>query len=207
MEFNRIDTATWDRKEYFEHYFSDVPCTYNITVNINVSKLLTLKLKLYPAMLYLITATVNKHQEFRTVFDKNGNLGIFDCMHPCYTIFHPESESFSNIWTEFIEDYNDFYGAYNRDLKLYGNIEKMAAKPTPPENSFPISMIPWLEFTGFNLNLQKGYNYLLPIFTIGKLSANLTLPLSIQVHHAVCDGFHISRFVNELQEQIDSFSL
>ena len=30
------------------------------------------------------------------------------------------------------------------------------------------------------------------------------LPLAIQVHHAVCDGFHICRFVNELQELINS---
>lgn len=26
------------------------------------------------------------------------------------------------------------------------------------------------------------------------------IPLSIQVHHAVCDGFHVCRFINELQE-------
>lgn len=25
-------------------------------------------------------------------------------------------------------------------------------------------------------------------------------PLAIQVHHAVCDGFHLCRFVNELQD-------
>lgn len=30
------------------------------------------------------------------------------------------------------------------------------------------------------------------------------LPLSIQVHHVVCEGFHVSRFVNELQELIEA---
>ena len=29
-------------------------------------------------------------------------------------------------------------------------------------------MLPWASFHGFNLNLQKGYNFLLPIFTMGK---------------------------------------
>ena len=29
------------------------------------------------------------------------------------------------------------------------------------------------------------------------------LPLAIQVHHAVCDGFHVYRFARELQELID----
>ncbi len=32
----------------------------------------------------------------------------------------------------------------------------------------------------------------------------IVLPLAVQVHHAVCDGFHICRFVNELQELINS---
>jgi chloramphenicol O-acetyltransferase type A len=29
------------------------------------------------------------------------------------------------------------------------------------------------------------------------------LRLAVQVHHAVCDGFHLSRFINELQEMIE----
>ena len=87
-----------------------------------------------------------------------------------------------------------------------GNVE-MEGKPNAPENIFNVSMIPWSTFDGFNLNLQKGYDYLIPIFTMGKYykeDNKIILPLAIQVHHAVCDGFHICRFVNELQELINS---
>ncbi len=86
---------------------------------------------------------------------------------------------------------------------------KMFPKPLPV-NSFNISAIPWIDFTGFNLNLEKGFSYLLPIFTIGKYkwqNAKLIVPLSIQVHHSVCDGFHVSRFVIELQSLLDRFSI
>jgi chloramphenicol O-acetyltransferase type A len=71
-------------------------------------------------------------------------------------------------------------------------------------------MIPWTSFTGFNLNLQKGYDYFPPIFTIGKFyeeNEKYMLPLALQVHHAVCDGFHATRFINGLQEWADSFIL
>ena len=81
----------------------------------------------------------------------------------------------------------------------------MEAKPGTPANTFPVSMIPWTSFDGFNLNLQKGYDYLLPIFTLGKFEEEdgiCRIPLAVQVHHAVCDGFHLSRFLNELQELI-----
>lgn len=29
-------------------------------------------------------------------------------------------------------------------------------------------------------------------------------PLAVQVRHAVCDGFHLCGFVNELQELLDA---
>ena len=66
-------------------------------------------------------------------------------------------------------------------------------------------MIPRATFEGFNLNLQKGYDYLKLIFTMEKYyegNGHTIIPLTIQVHHAVCDSFHVGHFVNELQELI-----
>ena len=31
------------------------------------------------------------------------------------------------------------------------------------------------------------------------------LPLAIQVHHAVCDGYHVGMFVERLQGYVDGF--
>ena len=31
------------------------------------------------------------------------------------------------------------------------------------------------------------------------------LPLAIQVHHAVCDGYHVGKFIELLQAGIDAF--
>ena len=205
MKFTIIDKKNWARKEYFEHYFSNVPCTYSITTELDVTVVKNRNKKIYPTMLYCIASIVNKHSEFRTTFNKNGELGIYDKMSPCYTIFHKNTETFSNLWTEFSTDYDNFCSAYERDISEYGAIERIVAKPDVPGNVFTVSMIPWVTFSGFNLNLKLGYDYLLPIFTMGKYheqNNKIMLPLSIQVHHSVCDGFHVSRFINELQELI-----
>ena len=208
--FNKIDRSKWKREEYFNHYFSQIPCTYSITAKVDITMLKKEHLSLYPTMLYLITTIVNRHEEFRTAIDKDGNVGIFDELMPCYTIFHNETETFSNIWTIYSKDYKTFYDEYKKDLDKYGSINSMIAKVDVPENTFPVSMIPWITFEGFNLNLQKGYDYLLPIFTMGKYHMKddkYLLPMSVQVHHSVCDGFHVSRFINELQDLINNFSL
>lgn len=55
--------------------------------------------KLYPSMLYRLATVVNRHQELRMALDREGKVGFYDVVHPCYTVFHPQSESFSNLWT------------------------------------------------------------------------------------------------------------
>ncbi|ACA46359.1 type A chloramphenicol O-acetyltransferase [Clostridium botulinum] len=205
MNFRIINKKDWDRKEYFEHYFSEVSCTYSMTVKLDITKIKNSNQKLYPTILYFITKVVNKHNEFRTSFNMNGQLGVFEEMIPCYTVFHKDTETFSNIWTEYSENYDIFCKSYEKDMQMFSSVKGLIAKPDIPANNFPVSMVPWTSFDGFNLNLQKGYEYLLPIFTIGKYykeNGRYLLPLAIQVHHAVCDGFHVCRFVNELQELI-----
>ena len=39
MQFTKIDINNWTRKEYFDHYFGNTPCTYSMTVKLDISKL------------------------------------------------------------------------------------------------------------------------------------------------------------------------
>lgn len=209
MKFEKIDLSTWKRKEYFDHYFSNIPCTYSMSVKLDITRIKEQQIKLYPAMLYCLASVVNRHSEFRTAFDENHELGIYDEMVPSYTVFHRETETFSSIWTAYNSNFEEFRAAFEKDILLYGSRLGMTAKPDVPPNNFPVSMIPWVTFESFNLNLQKGYDYLSPIFTMGKFyreADRYLIPLSIQVHHAVCDGFHVCRFINEFQELVSNIN-
>jgi chloramphenicol O-acetyltransferase type A len=212
MEFKLINLEQWKRREYFEHYLENIPCTYSLTANLDITNILKYikkkNIKLYPMMIYVLTTIVNRHEEFRMAIDEDGNVGVWDGMNPSYTIFHKDTETFSDIWTEYNIDFSIFYNNYLKDMEMYSNVEVFFPKPNQIKNTFPISSIPWTVFTGFNLNLYAGENYLLPIFTMGKYfeqGRNTLLPISIQVHHAVCDGFHVSRFINECQQMINQY--
>lgn len=207
MNFNPIDRDRWARKPYFEHYFNAVRCTYSMTANIDITLMRTelkrREMKLYPALIYMITTVVNRHREFRTCFDSEGRLGFWDRMSPSFTIFHEEDRTFSSIWAPYNEDFMVFYHRYLQQTETYKHAKTLFPDPSEPPNTIPISSIPWVEFTGFNLNIYAEGTYLLPIFTMGKYSGQderIMLPLSAQLHHAVCDGYHAGLLFNELQE-------
>jgi chloramphenicol O-acetyltransferase type A len=206
MAFHLIDMENWDRKEFYAHFINEVVCSYSITVNLDITGLRDARL--YPAMIWLLTKTVNEMPEFRTSLTKDG-LGIYDNMHPMYTVFNKENKNFSGIWSYYSEDYCEFLKNYDADVSVYSKSKRYAPKDGTPDNSFNISMVPWLEFTSCNLNVYDDGKFLLPIFTMGKYferEGKRFLPLAIQVHHAVCDGYHIGMFVEKLQTNIIRFS-
>lgn len=200
-----IDFENWERKEHYAHFMNEVRCSYSVCVNLDITPLNGQRL--YPAMLWLLTRTVNEMPEFRTALTEDG-LGYFSEMHPAYTVFNRDVKTFSAIWTEYQPDYPSFLRVYEADVEKYSSTTRYEPKPGRPANSFDVSMVPWLSFTAFNLNIFGDGTYLLPIFTIGKAfdeNGETMLPLAIQVHHAVCDGYHVGRFVELLQENSNRF--
>ena len=205
MDYTVVDMSAWPRREHFEHYMSAVPCTYSMTTKLDISNLRRRQMKLYPAMLYLLTRTVNAHEPFRMAL-REGELVLYSSMEPCYTVFHPETETFSSLWTAYTDDYGAFCRRYADDLHQYGDGAGMFPKPGMPENCFNVSMVPWASFTSFHLHTAD-HRYLLPIFTLGKFeehNGKVLLPLAAQVHHAVCDGFHLCRFLDVLQQEMNT---
>lgn len=205
MAFHLIDIDSWPRKEFYEHFINEVVCSYSLTVNLDITVLKGERL--YPAMIWLLTKTVNEMPEFRTSLTEEG-LGIYDSMHPMYTVFNKENKNFSGIWSYFSEEYAEFLRSYDADAREYSKSTRYAPKEGTPPNSFNISMAPWTTFTSFNINVYDEGKFLLPIFTMGKhfeQDGKRLLPLAIQAHHAVCDGYHIGLFVEKLQKHIDNF--
>lgn len=206
MNYKIIDLNTYKRKEYFNHFTKDIPCTYSITCKIDVSNIKSKNYKFYPSCIFAVTSAVNIYEEFRTAYNSQHELVVYNEMVPCYTVLNSNTETFFNLWTPYNSNLQEFIKSYNEDIEKYKNSTVLNPKENMPENIFPISALPLLHFEGFNLNLLKGYDYLLPIFTFGKyenINGRFIMPVSVQVHHGVCDGYHVSRFITTLQEIIE----
>lgn len=210
MRFNKIDIDNWERKEIFNHFLHQ-QTSFSLTKNIDVTELYKVTkekgYKFYPVFIFLVTHVVNSNKHFRMSFDSEGEFGYWDKVIPMYTIFDKTSELFSTIYTNTDEGFKKFYDSYISDTERYNGTGKMFPKTPLPENVVNISMIPWTSFTGFNLNVNNVPNYFLPIVTAGGFvheNGNIYLPLSLQVHHSVCDGYHVALFMDRFQTLADS---
>lgn len=210
MEFQPIDLATWPRTPWFTHYSGVHAASFSTTVRMDITKFRhTIKArqwKFYPSLLYAIARIVNSHCEFRTTFH-NDILGTYSHLDVGFTVFNPESETYNELWTNWTNDIALFLQRYTDDVAAYQGQNTLFAKPRLAENIFRISNNPWLNFTALDQNRANLQYDLLPTFTSGAFreeNGRTTFPLAIQVHHAVCDGFHVARFIAELQNWFDS---
>jgi chloramphenicol O-acetyltransferase type A len=206
-----IDLAAWPRREPFDHYRTRVPCTYSVTVQLDatrfVAALRDTGRKIYPAQIWAIASVVNNHEEFRMTVDKEGHPSIWNVVHPAFTVLNPDRETFASVWADYNQDFSQFYDQAVALLSTHRTATTMFPQGDVPENIFDISSLPWLSFSGFELNIAHGHDHYLPIFTLGKYveqAGQVTLPFTLQILHASADGFHAARFINELQEVFDA---
>ena len=141
--FNLIDLNNYNRKEHYEAYMFNVPCTYSITVQLNITNFYksvkSKNIKFYASVIYLISKVVNRYKEFKMSLNDNKELGYYDIVYPSYTIFHDDTKTFSSIYTEYDENFDTFYKNYISDIETYGNNKLFLAKPCNVKNIFNIS--------------------------------------------------------------------
>ncbi|QJU55422.1 CatA-like O-acetyltransferase [Herbiconiux sp. KACC 21604] len=154
------------------------------------------------AQIWAIASVVNRHDEFRMTLDEAGGPAVWREVHPAFTVFNPPSETFSCLWEPFDRNFGAFHDAASETMARFAGTTELFPQGAPPANVFDISSVPWTTFTGFTLNIDGGWDHFAPIFTLGRYAereGRSLLPLAVQVHHAVADGFHTARLIEELR--------
>lgn len=208
--FTPIDKATWPMTQQFYYYTEIAPTTYTVNVMLDVTHLReTLKtkgIKFFPAYLYLVTRAIGKQQELRMSV-QNGVLGYWDTLTPAYPQFHEDDKTTSLLWTEYDDNFSAFYQRYLEDTATHGQSHGiLSSKGAPLASAYIISCIPWFTFQSFSLHNHGIKDYFVPSFEAGAFverDGMVTMPLSVTVHHATTDGYHLKVFFEELQRTMD----
>ena len=213
MVFTPVDMEKWERREIFRYFSQMAPTGYSVTVELDITRLRQRLrergLRFFPAYLWLVTRALNEQPEFRTAVQGEA-VGWYNTLTPLYAVFHPQSKTFSLMWTEYDDDFDAFYRDFLRDEAAYGENKGLLAKPEPPPpNAYTVSCVPWVAFRHFAVHSYGAAKpYYFPSVEAGKYyerEERLLLPLSLTCHHAAADGWHVSRFLRRLQRDMDEF--
>lgn len=213
MQFTPLDLRTWNRGEIFYYFSKMAPTGYSLTVDLEITQMRkALKAagrKFYPAYLWLVTKLLNEQTAFKLA-EVNGQLGYYNTLTPLYTVFHEDDKTFSMMWTDFDDSFPAFYDAFLADQDQHGGRHGFLAKGAQllPPNAYTVSCVPWVSFRHFAVHSYENKPYYFPSVEAGKFyekDGRLYLPLSMTCHHAAVDGYHVSRFLEELQAEADAF--
>ena len=101
MNFKLIDMKQWERAECYKHFFTIAKSTYSITVDVDITELFQFtrehRLRLFPTITWVIATAINKQEEFRMGFDKEGNLGIWDEVYPDYSVMDEKTKIMNSL--------------------------------------------------------------------------------------------------------------
>ncbi len=208
MEYTKIDIESWERKDLFRLYTGSLKIVMNMTVDMDITNLIRFvrerAMKFYPVMIWVVSKVINARPEFRYNWNDDGELILWDKVSPSYTDFNPDTEKFVKFVTEYTEDFTEFYRRVMTDREKYRNA--VGFVPDQPKNTFDISCLPWTRYKSFDLHVFDEGRTLFPIVIWGKYEESdgkFILPVTANIHHAVADGFQVSRFFKELQDQIN----
>ena len=209
MNYTMVDLNKWSRGKLFQFYIDKMRIVMSVTVDINVTKLKSYSKKtgidFYPLTLWVVSKIINSHDEFKYSWDKDGSLIKWDYVSPSHTDFHSEDESFTKMVTEYSDDLFEFCKRVKADRERHKN-DRAVLEGQPP-NFFDVSCLPWVKYKHFDVHVFDDGKFLAPVVTWGKYeqeNSGLMMPLTMNIHHAVADGFHLSRFFNEVQALINA---
>lgn len=213
--FTPIDFDTWDHKEVFqafEHY------TYSMCMQMDITELYryckTKGKKFYPMINWVITKTVNDDKDYR--FAKiDGQIGYFDQLNTSYTLRRNCNPTlFTHMVTKWDPNPEVYHDRFLEDKAKAEAEDRLYYYDRPLADTVDTSIMPKSSFTGIGLCIPARFHELdpnnqryIPFTIVGKYyekDGRILLPVNTNFHHSVNDGYHVEKFFEILQNNMNA---
>lgn len=203
-----INIATWERQDQFNFFSRFGEPFFGVTVKITCTGAYRHAKEnnrsFFLVYLHRALIAANQTEAFRyRISDKR--VFLFDEVHASPTINRPDG-TFGFSYIDYHQNEDDFIRHALPEMEAVRNTRGL--KPAVSgENVIHFSALPWLDFTGLSHARSFTFPDSCPKITFGKMTESggvYSMPVSIHVHHALADGFHVGRFVETLQRLMDA---
>ncbi len=208
-KYKVINIENWNRKTTYEFFKDYEDPFFNITANLDVTALYDFckenNLSFSLANLFYSLQTANEIKEFRFRFFED-KLVEFDKIHATQTILN-EDETFSFCYFESKDTIFDFDEAGKAAVEKYKKLKTFDVESDRVDLIY-YSVIPWVSFTSFKHAVRADNRQTVPRMVFGRMfedgGGRKKIPHSVEVHHALLDGFHVGKYFQRLQEKFSS---
>lgn len=204
----KLNLETWNRKEHFlffkqmEEPFFGITTTIDCTKAYQKSKELGVSFFVY--YLHKTLVAVNKFENFRYRII-NDEIYIYDQIDASATIMRADNTFGFSLMT-----YSKNLAVFNKNAtQEIARIQTTTGLFTRnfAENLIHFSALPWVNFTALTHARSFTFPDSCPKISFGKMindNGKKTMSISINVHHGLMDGFHVSRFLDIFQELMNA---
>ncbi len=206
----KIDISKWNRKQTYEFYKDlDVP-RYQITVEVDVYWFYKYvkynDLSFYLSFMWLVLRELNQIDNFKYRFIDEDVI-LYDVVHPSFTDKVSNGETFKIVNTDFCFDLFEFNKKALEKSRKQGD-KFIDYDDEKRQDLVYITSFPWAKYTHatnvFNLDPKDA----IPRIGWGKYDkkeAKWMMPLTIEVHHACADGYHVGLLINRIEERLKGY--
>lgn len=204
----KIDLATWNRKEHFAFFSTFEEPFFGLTTQLDCEnayhKAKSLGIPFSTYYLHKTLVAVNENKAFRLRIDGD-EVVEFSAINGSATVLRADKTfGFSEI------KYNSDLFVFNQnaieEIERVQQTTGLFTREFSP-NVIHFSSLPWISFTSISHARSFTLPDSCPKISYGKMSVEVSgkrsIPFSIHVHHGLVDGYDVGVFVNRLQDLLN----
>lgn len=204
----QIDLTQWPRAEHYSFFANMADPYFSVCVRLDMQTLYQFckqhQVSFYLGYLFAVHKTINENTDIRLRIEGGK---VYQLARARINAVQLDGDLFKISYLPDETDFKQFCDKSQQAFKLALSqplISKQFIANEGQLDCIHISVLPWLDFTGFSHATNFGTQNGIPKLVFGKLNPHdFTMPLAIDVHHGLMDGLHVARFIDALQRNLN----
>lgn len=199
-----LDIKNWNRRELFRFFRDYDNPFFNICANVDVTALKRLVsgsqgFSFFAASLFLSQRAANEVEPFRYRI-RGERVLIHEKIDAGSTVLR-DDQSFAFAYFDYVNDFAVFNETVQQTVQRVKSRERLDPRDDR-DDLVHYSVIPWISFTSFSHARRFGREDSTPKIVFGRYfddRERVMMPVSVEVHHALLDGFHVGQYFDRFQ--------
>lgn len=203
---NLIDIETWNRKDHY-YFFSKMASPFlGITANVKCSNACRVakekNLSLFAYYWHKSMMAVNRIKEFKYRIIEN-KVYELDVINAGTTVIR-DDKTFAFIYVQYDDDFTLFNERLQAEITEVRNSTGLRLdEKNETVDLIRHTTIPWVSFTSILHPKPNDNTDSIPRISFGKifeLNGEKYLPVSVEAHHGLVDGYHVGKYFALFEE-------